>query len=158
MLHIEGFDRAAALTPGGREIPITDWRGDLPPTAIIIQWRRRGGDVVAISLRRDIAAQAYTQLLARPGTMWLEITGARRVQPGAFDGAPDGAPDGDGVDLRVYVARAGNPGEIIADLHAYGVYPNGVDWTVHEQLLAVPPSWGRNGRNTAYVPPTDPTR
>ena len=151
MLHIEGFDRALALTPSGREIPITDWRGDLPPTCVIIQWRRRGGDVVAISLRRDAAAQAYTQLLARPGT-WLVITGARRVQPGAFDGAPDG--DGDGIDLRVYVAPWGNPGEVIADLHAHGVYPNGVDWTVREQLLAVPPSWGRNARNTAYIPPT----
>ena len=153
MLHIEGFDRALALTPSWREIPVADWRGDLPPTCVIIQWRRRGGDVVAISLRRDIAAQAYTQLLARPGTMWLELSAAERVQPGAFDSAP-----GDGIDLRVYVARAGAPGEIIADLHARGVYPNGVDWTVHEQLLAVPPSWGRNARNTAYVPPTDPTR
>ena len=156
MLHIEGFDRALALTPSGREIPVAAWVGDLPPTAMLIQWRRRGGDVVAISLRRDAAAQAYTQLVMRPGTMWLEITNARRVQPGAFDGAPDG--DGDGVDLRVYVARVGAPGERIADLFAHGVYPNGVDWTVHETLLAVPPSWGRNRRNTAYVPPTDPTR
>ena len=149
MLHIEGFDTAAALTPSGREIPITDWRGDLPPTCVIIQWRRRGGDVVAISLRRDIAAQAYTQLVMRPGTMWLELSAAERVQPGAFDSAP-----GDGIDLRVYVAPWGNPGEVIADLHAHGVYPNGVDWTVREQLLAVPPSWGRNARNTAYIPPT----
>ena len=150
MLHIEGFDRALALTPSGREIPVAAWVGDLPPTAIIIQWRRRGGDVVAISLRRDIAAQAYTQLVMRPGTMWLELSAAERVAPGAFDGAPDG----DGIDLRVYVAPWGNPGEVIADLHARGVYPNGVDWTVHEQLLAVPPSWGRNARNTAYIPPT----
>ena len=153
MLHIEGFDTAAALTPSGREIPITAWRGDLPPTCILVSWSRRGGDVVTISLRRDIAAQAYSQLVMRPGTMWLELSAAERVQPGAFDSAP-----GDGIDLRVYVARAGAPGERIADLHAHGVYPNGTPWTVREQLLAVPPSWGRNRRNTAYVSPTDPTR